>query len=495
LDGENVLWIGTAAGLGCKRGDKISRFSGRGGLPDSSVRQILEDSAKRLWLGTSQGVLCAGKDQLADFADGKVEALHPRIFNRADGMAADECTGGYSPDASKSRSGLLWFPSKKGVTVIAPGSWPARKPAPGAVIEEVLLDGVPENATRGSAELAIPPGKHRLELVYTGLGYDAPGSIRFRYKLENWDADWIDAGTSRSAVYSFVPPGQYTFRVVACDSDGVWAADGADIRVVFARYFWQSGWFVGLAGVALLSVVGGGARLIERQKAKSRLSRLEQERALERERARIARDLHDEMGAKLCRISFLSEHARRDNISVEEMREQISSISDDSREVLHSMDEIVWVVNPQNDTLEHATSYLAQFAQEYFSMTGVECDLVMPAQMPPRPVSSQARHHLFLAVREALANVLKHSAATRAKIAIACDNGTLEIRVEDNGKGFDPNARSANDSRSADTRDGLRNMTKRITDVGGQCVIASRVGSGTTVTFSLPLKSAKNDNL
>ena len=175
------------------------------------------------------------------------------------------------------------------------------------------------------------------------------------------------------------------------------------------------------------------------------------------------------------------------------MQEQIKSISDDSREVLHSMDEIVWVVNPQNDTLEHATSYLAQFAQDYFSMTGVECDLVVPAQMPPHPLSSQVRHHLFLAVREALANILKHSAATHAKISIACEHGNLEICVEDNGKGFDSEAPVTNNFHSRDSHDGLRNMTKRITDVGGQCIVASTIGLGTTITFILPLKTATKE--
>jgi ligand-binding sensor domain-containing protein/signal transduction histidine kinase len=491
LDAQGVLWLGTATGLSCIRGGKFSNFTARDGLPDNPVSQILEDSAGRLWLGTSQGVACVHKDQLEDFAAGKLEALHPKLFNHADGMPSEECTGGFCPAALKSQAGLLWFPSTKGVTVIAPQSWPVEKPVPGTVIEEIFLDGVPESASSDAARFTIPAGKHRLELVYTGLRFDAPGTIRFRYKLEGWDADWIDAGTSRSAVYNFVPPGQYNFRVIACNSDGIWAARGAGIQLIFARYFWQSWWFIGLAGIALLSMVGSAVRLIERQKAKSRLKRLEQEGALERERTRIAQDLHDEMGAKLCRISFLSEHARRDSISPVEMQEQIKCISDDSREVLHSMDEIVWVVNPQNDTLEHATSYLAQFAQDYFSMTGVECGLVVPAQMPPHPVSSQVRHHLFLAVREALANILKHSSATLANISMACENGTLEICVQDNGKGFDSKTHAANGSHSKDTQDGLRNMTKRITDIGGRCIVESTVGSGTIVRFILPLKTAE----
>jgi len=292
-----------------------------------------------------------------------------------------------------------------------------------------------------------------------------------------------------------VPAGQYGFRVIASNSDGNWATPGAEIRLIFARYFWQSWWFIGITGAALLSIVGSSVRLIERQKARARLKRLEQERALERERTRIAQDLHDEMGAKLCRISFLSEHARRESTNPAEMQEQIKSISDDSREVLHSLDEIVWAVNPQNDTLEHATSYLAQFAQEYFLMTGVECELVMPSQMPHHPVSSQVRHHLFLAVREALANILKHSAATHAKISMACENGNLEISVADNGKGFDAITRSASDSHSRDMRDGLRNMTKRFADVGGHCFIDSTVGSGTSVKFVLPLNPARKDEM
>ena len=491
LDAQGALWLGTAAGLSCKRGDKISNFTARDGLPDTSVSQILEDSAGRLWLGTGQGIACVPKDQLADFAAGKIEALHPKKFNHADSMLSEECTGGFWPAALKSQSGLLWFPTAKGVAVIAPQSWPVDKPLPGTVIEEIRLDGVPVSASSEAASFTIPPGKHRLELLYTGFRFDAPETIRFRYKLEGWDAGWIDAGTGRSAVYNFVQPGQYDFQVIACNSDGNWAAGGAAIRLIFASYFWQSWWFIGLASAALLSTVGGTVRLIERQKAKSRVKRLEQERALERERTRIAQDLHDEMGAKLCRISFLSEHARRDGINPAEMQEQIKSISDDSREVLHSLDEIVWAVNPQNDTLEHAASYLAQFAQDYFSMTGVECELLVPAQMPPYPVSSQVRHHLFLAVREALANVLKHSAATRIIISMACENGSLEICVADDGKGFVTNMPMANGSHSQDTHDGLRNMTKRFADVGGRCFIESTVGSGTSIKFILPLKTAE----
>jgi signal transduction histidine kinase len=377
------------------------------------------------------------------------------------------------------------------VAVIAPQNWPVMQPIPATAIEEIRLDGVPVSAEVLSGPFVVPPGKHRLELSYTGLRFDSPETLRFRYRLENWDAAWIEAGTSRTAVYNFLPPGEYSFRAIACDSEGNWAASGAELRLVFTRYFWQSGWFIGIASVALLSTVGGSVRVIERQKARARLKRVEQERALERERTRIAQDLHDEMGARLCRISFLSEHARRDGIKSNDLREQIRSISDDSREVLHSLDEIVWAVNPQNDTLEHAASYLSQYSQDYFSMTGVECEMFVPAQMPAYPVSSQVRHHLFLAVREALTNILKHSAATHAKISMACHNGSFEIIVEDDGRGFASKAQIPGDDHSSGTHDGLRNMAKRFENVGGRCYVESSPGHGTTVKFVLPLKTSK----
>jgi signal transduction histidine kinase len=233
---------------------------------------------------------------------------------------------------------------------------------------------------------------------------------------------------------------------------------------------------------------------VEKKKLQRRLHHLEQERSLERERTRIAQDLHDEMGAKLCRISFLSEHARRGDLPPGEMQDQITSISDASREVLHSLDEIVWAVNPQNDTLEHVASYIGQYAEEYFQMTGIQCELDIPAQLPAYPLSSQVRHHLFLATHEALTNILKHSGATRAKIAMDCRNTEFEIDISDDGKGFDlPAAKLKAESAATPSGDGLSNMRQRLADMGGRCEIVSAPGKGTRVRFVIALNFSAKD--
>jgi signal transduction histidine kinase len=191
------------------------------------------------------------------------------------------------------------------------------------------------------------------------------------------------------------------------------------------------------------------------------------------------------MGAKLCRISFLSEHAQRSEPAQGEMRNQINTIADASRELLHTLDEIVWAVNPHNDTLEHVASYINQYAQNYFHNTGIECELDMPDQFEPHPISSQARHHLFLAVHEAFTNILKHSTATRAKVTMTCVGSSFEIRVEDNGKGFNLTGQSNTSA------DGLRNMRERLEAVGGRCELGSTPGQGTKICFTLPLNQAK----
>jgi signal transduction histidine kinase len=326
-----------------------------------------------------------------------------------------------------------------------------------------------------------------VEFRYTGVNFDSPERVRFRYRLEGLDTDWLEAGTRRSALYNYVPPGQYDFRITACNGDGAWSETGVMLSMVVAPHFWQVWWVRCLAALGILLSVAGAVRVVEKRKSQRRLKRLEQEKALERERTRIAQDLHDEMGAKLCRISYLSEHARRSPDLSSEIKRQIVSISDSTREVLSSLDEIVWAINPQNDMLEHLVSYIGHYAREYFLETGIECDLDMPTQLPVYPLSSQLRHHLLLAVHEAFTNVLKHSGATRAKISVVCENSALEIIVSDNGKGFGVLSNEENGNGN-----GLRNMRQRLTEIGGDCRIESNPGEETEVRFILPLMQVAN---
>jgi ligand-binding sensor domain-containing protein/signal transduction histidine kinase len=507
LDSQGVLWIGTDGdGLSRLNDGQIATFTTREGLPDNTISQILEDEGGNLWLGGDRGIFRIKKGDLDRLASHKIPAVYPLTYGFADGMLSEECASGFFPNGLKTAAGMLWFPTLKGIVVVDPGRT-ASSPAPTVALEEVLVDGVPEvpvsipsdiksmagpqSAGAVTDYLQLTPGRHTLEIRYTGFSFDAPERVRFRYRLGGLDSSWVEAGTRRVAFYSFVPPGVYHFQVVACNGDGVWNEKGAGLALKALPHFWQTWWFIG-SGISLVCVIGAGSvRLVEKRRLRQRLKQLEQERALERERTRIAQDLHDLMGAKLCRISFLSEHARRSEAVPMEFQKEMRSISDDSREVLQSLDEIVWAVNPQKDSLEHLVSYIGQYARDYFRRTDIECDLEVPAQLPDQPLSSQARHHIFLAVQEALANILKHSGGTRARIAIACRNGDFEIIISDNGVGFDP---VADESNSADSAagfcNGLRNMRQRLAELNGRFFLESHRGRGTTIRFVLSLNGS-----
>ncbi len=501
LDARGTLWIGTAGGgLSRLQDGRIATVTMREGLPDNTISQILEDDDGNLWLGGNLGIVRVKKRELDDLVMHRIPAVYPRVYGRADGMLSEECTGGFSPVGLRSKAGWLWFATLKGIVVIDP-QHTVRSPAPAVVLEQTLVDGVPQlpvpgrlgddaNTGRKTEDafdsLRLPPGKHILEFRYTGFSFDAPDHVRFRYRLEGLDLDWVEAGTRRVAYYSFVPPGVYRFQVIACNGDGIWNKDGASLSLTVLRHFWQSWWFIGALALGTVTAGAGGARFVEKRRIRQRLKRLEQERALERERTRIAQDLHDIMGARMCRISFLSEHARLSQTVPVELQEEIRSISDESREVLQSLDEIVWAVNPQKDTLDHLVSYIGQYAQEYFRRTGIECELEIPPQLPVQSLSSQSRHHLFLAVHEALTNILKHSGATRARITMACRGPEFEIAVSDNGSGFDPVYHESNSpSSAAGFCNGLDNMRRRLEELGGRCRVESQPGQGTTIRFEL----------
>jgi signal transduction histidine kinase len=248
---------------------------------------------------------------------------------------------------------------------------------------------------------------------------------------------------------------------------------------------------ISLEVVSVMALVAVAARLFFHRRLRLKLARLSHQEAMERERMRIARDMHDEIGSRLTRISYVSELALQDGSN---SRESVVSISHAVHELLKSLDEIVWAVNPQNDTLENLAAYLGHYASEYLHATAVECKLNITPSLPLLPLTAETRHNIFLAFEEALSNALRHSGATCLGVDIHCQDDVLEIRVEDNGRGMrspvavaSPGPEFAPGERRR-KGNGLANMRQRLSSLGGSATIESRDGQGTIVTFRLPLK-------
>jgi len=488
VDSEGLLWIGTNTGLTCLRRGRFIKFTTATSLPDDVISQIFEDDRGNLWLGTNRGVVKVSRRALLSFADGRVPSFTTVLYDRSDGLAGRECNGGFQPSGYKDPAGKLWIPTSEGVSVVDPANIRPNPRPPQVIVEAVLANGTVIEPRRytNTAELderlvyRIPPGTDRLEFHYTGLSYVAPRRIRFTYQLKGYDATPQDGENRRAALYLDVPPGKYSFQVQAANSDGVPNVLGRVVGVLVLPRFYQTIWFQ--AGMSLLVIffVFAFFRYLSIRKLRQRLVVLEQQRALDRERTRIAQDMHDDLGARITRIGLLTELVRRKVPQNEEMNKVSARIEEATREVVHTLDEIVWAVNPKNDTLDRLAAFIAQYADDYFEITPIRCRLDLPSNLPPLPLSAEMRHSLFLVVKESLNNIAKHSEASEVRITLTYEHPRLRILIEDNGKGF--SLEEANP-----TRNGLMNMKKRIEEAGGKLDLASEKGKGTRIQLEIKL--------
>ena len=492
LDADGTLWIGTyGGGLNRLKQGCFADISSSQGLPNNFICDIEDDEHGNFWISSHGGVFCIPRAELARCADDRGTSVHCLSYGKADGMPTPECSGGLQPAGGRTTDGHLWFPTSKGLVVFNPEDAKVNQLAPPVIIESMMADGrVVAPSPAGGAPLPIPPGPQRFEFRYTALSFVVPEKVRFKYRLEGLEPDWVDAGTKRSANYSHIAPGSYKFHAIACNSDGVWNDRGATLAFTVQPYFWQEWWFrisAGLTAVALLAgAVAGVVLWIARRRMHRKLEQLERLRTIERERARIAQDIHDNLGANLTRISLLSESVHSELERPAQAAVQLEQIYGTARELTRAMDEIVWAVNPQHDTLDSLGSYLGNFAQEFLGSLDIRCRLDMPLQLPPWPVTAEVRHNLFLAFKEALHNVVKHAAASEAFISLTPGTDSFVLVIRDNGKGFVPGALEQTGRREPDRiarGHGLANMRQRLAKIGGRCEIQSSPGNGTEVKF------------
>jgi len=503
-DSDGGIWIGTVhGGLSRWRNSAITTCTTQHGLPNNVICQILDDRQGQLWLGSHGGVFRVRKEDLDRFADGKSQLVPCLGFTKADGLPSMECSGGSQPSACRSRDGRMWFPTVKGLAVIDPAKVRLNPLPPPVVIEEAVVDEVVESLTRfltggesqekhsshklslSPTKLEIKPGKHRLEFRFTGLSLTAPQKVRFKYQLEGLGGEWVEAGSRRVARYEYLPPGDYTFHVTAGNNDGVWNDNGDVLAFTVLPHFWQTGWFRASVTILLVGLTALMAQQISTRRLQSKLRRAEQERALERERTRISRDIHDDLGARLTKIGMLTAQAERESqAGGPPAPPQLRDIAQTAREMVEAVDATVWAVNPRNDTFNHLANYLVHYAEEFFRHSDLACQLDLPAELPDWPISAEARHNLFLVVKEAMNNVARHAAASKVRLELDLHGTTLSITVRDNGRGFNP-------SNPGGRGNGLRNMTQRLQHLGGRLHIESEPGGGTRVALELDLGRAR----
>lgn len=306
------------------------------------------------------------------------------------------------------------------------------------------------------------------------LGREArPGDI---LDLEWKQAYNVGYGKASKGIYDLVLPGRYVFRVAGLSTpDGKTIAE-TTLPIYLPQHFWLTSWFIASCSCGGALVVAVLARYVTRRRMRFQMERLEWQRSLERERSRIARDIHDDLGSGLTRISMLSASASDHMTPGAKPAGELDEITQTARELVGAMDEIVWAVNPQHDKLDSLIAYCGKYAQDFFKAAGMVCRLDLALEVPNWTLTSQIRHNLFLAFKEAINNAARHSRAHSAVISAKMESEVFTLAVQDDGQGFDAAA-------LRDDGNGLANMQHRLREIGGQCVIESSPGTGTVVKF------------
>jgi signal transduction histidine kinase/ligand-binding sensor domain-containing protein len=494
---DGSLWIGYAGwGVGRLRNGRFALIGTEQGLFDDYISQIVADGHGWLWFGSDHGIFKVRQRELDDLADGRTSRVRSIHYGPSEGLRNLQADFGCTPGVLHGRDGRLWMPTGSGLAVVDPRKLGDDSAAPPVLLKRVALDEKTLAVHSGVipagniAELRKPlvparlsPRHRKLEFEFTALSFTAPENVRIQRRLDGFDEDWIDAGALRSATYPRLPAGNYRFRVRACNGDGAWNEEGAVFAFLVAPFFWQTWWFRLSALAGFTCLVVAIARYVSFRRLRSQLHSLEQQASVDRERARIARDLHDDLGSRLTRIVLLGD-LMQDGCGGPGSREDGAvQIATAARQVIKSLDETVWAINPRNDTLPNLIDYLGQFAVEFLRTARIRCRVDLPAHPDDHAVSTEMRHNLFLVVKEALNNVVRHANASEVQLRMDVTESSIELVVQDDGCGFayGPDRAGA---------DGLRNMRQRVEDLGGRFEVNSEPGSGTRISAVVPWNRA-----
>ncbi len=499
---DGTLWVGYAGGgLGRFNNGMYTTITSEMGLMDDYVSQILADGKGSLWIAGNHGLFKVGMAELAEVANGKIPRIRSRVFGRAEGLSGLQPSYDYAPSVCRGRDGRLWFAMRNGLLEVRPDKIRDNLKPPPVILERVSVDdrtvalydlslaligesGAATAELRSHGKpLKLGPGHSKLDFEFAALSFSSPENVHFRYRLENFDRKWIETRGQEHASYSRLPAGKYKFRVIACNNAGVWNHVGAALSFEVAPFYWQTWWFRALAVALSTGAVIGLSRYLSFRRLRERMRVLKQEAVLHKERARIARDMHDEVGAKLTRLSLLSEMAGADAGLSTETGSDVREISETAREAILAFDEIVWAVNPRNDTLGDLVNYLCRHAEEFFEGSATHCVFDLPNTIPAVMLPTEVRHQVFLASKEALTNVLKHANASEVTVRLVLHPGAFELVIQDDGAGYDP---ALPDPRPGGGN-GLPNMRERMRGIGGDFQSFSQPGQGTRILFKVPV--------
>ena len=495
---DGSLWIGYAGdGLGHLKDGHYHRFTSDNGLHDDYLSQIQHDENGNLWIASNRGLFRITLDNILSQGG----HLYCQTYGRDSGLPSIQPSRDFAPSSARLNDSQLFFSTHSGLLNVNPENFTYDRPPPKVHLESVTLDSKPialfkkrsmlsREVDENTADLSgptptieLPPEHDNLVISFAALNFTTPENTLIRYRLHPVDEKWQVIDKQKRVTFPRLPAGDYRFEVIANNGIGKWSKGGASVSITVKPFFWETWWFK--FGVATLTalIAGGFVFLSLKRKHQTQLRAIAAEQALEQERSRIARDIHDDLGASLTRIALLSQPTSTED---EKTRSAIGQIRSTTRDLMRSMDGVVWAISPEHDSFDDLANYLSSYAQEFLSVAGIRCRLSLPVNLPDKQLSAQLRHNLLLAFKEALNNVVKYAEASEVRVSLEPNAGFFYLRIHDNGSGIDPDAPS--DPNRPNAGNGMVNMEERMKDIGGSCQFQSSPEEGTIVEFKIPFR-------
>jgi signal transduction histidine kinase/ligand-binding sensor domain-containing protein len=471
-DEKNADYLWIASGTGLFHFNVLSHtyklYNETDGLANNYVYGVLQDSLGNLWLSTNKGLSFLNKNANTFENYSHVNGLQSNEFN--------------TQAFYKSASGTFYFGGIKGFNWFKPDYDIREKLKPLAAITSIEINNskfIKDSNYIFNGTISVPYDRNYFNFQFAALDFTMPGANKVQYFLEGWDAGIITT-TNKSAWYANLPPGKYIFRLRVSNAEGAWS-DEKKVHIIINAPFWRTKSFLlSVAFLFLFSIIYA-TYLLSRQKVKRKMHLLEKQIAVNAERLRISTDMHDEIGSGITRIALLSELILIKQKGKGELKSEINTISTSAHRLVQTMSEIIWALNPQNDTLENLLAYIREQSQQYFDPFDNQFDIHFPEEVPLIKLTNEERRNLYLVTKELLNNALKHAEASIISLSFFVNKNQLCFSVKDNGIGIgQKNVRAGTN--------GIRNLKKRMSDIGGT-IEWRGIQQGTEVNYGLPLKS------
>lgn len=487
-DRDGALWLGTyGGGLNRLQNGRILHLTTKNGLFDDFVSRILVDEKDDFWMLGNRGIFHVRRQVLEDFVAGNSKSITNTVYNAADGMDSSEGSGGFQPAGWRVRDGRLWFPTIGGIAIV--DSNQINSTPPPVAIERVVLDGEDLNFRQG---VEVLPGRENLEIHYTGLSLSKSESVQFSFKLSGHE--WMDVGQRRAAYFPNLAPGRYTFNVKALSPDGIWSEQAASLDIIVKPPFWRTTWFLSLAAMGLtgLLLLGYRWRVSQYRQRTAQQEAFAREliASQERERQRIASEIHDGLGQSLIIIKRRATIGMEASADAERMLEQLQEIAEASAHAIEEVREAIFDLRPPqldrlglsgaiSDLLDRAAdAHGWQLTKHLDEFNGL--------------FAKEAENSLYRIVQESITNISKHAVATHVAVSLSRQAEVAELAIWDNGKGFRVNETSLEFPGSGF---GLRGIVERTRLLGGLAMIESKPGKGTEIRLRLPLRPEGENNV